>query len=115
MNGVIVLTFFILLFAHLIGDFPLQGEFLANTKGKNAYLLAVHAGIWTGCIATAGYFIGFDIQVVDLSWLFVVHAAADYVKAKPIGIYKKLNPLGKGLFMDQSIHVVQILLFMASQ
>jgi len=108
------LTFIILIFAHLIGDFPLQGEFLSKTKGKNLYLLSVHAGIWTGCIATAGYLLGFAIDGMDLAWLFFVHAAVDYLKAKPVGIFKKLNPLGKGLMIDQLLHFGQILLFIYS-
>jgi hypothetical protein len=32
--------------AHYIGDFPLQGNFLAKRKGKSDYFLFIHALIW---------------------------------------------------------------------
>lgn len=106
------MDFLILLFAHLVADYPLQGEFLAKMKGKNLLLLGTHAGIWTGTILIAAYFIGYSVDFWDVVILFTVHAIADYMKAKPIGFYKKLNPLGWGLGIDQAIHVVQILVFM---
>ncbi|POD46278.1 hypothetical protein BKM15_25900 [Pseudomonas syringae pv. syringae] len=106
------MTFLIFLFAHLLADYPLQGEFLATMKGKNHIVLVSHACIWTGIIALTAHFIGVDINFLDIAFLFIVHAIADYMKAKPIGFYKKLNPLGWGLFIDQMIHVVQILLLM---
>jgi hypothetical protein len=106
------MMFLTLLFAHLLADYPLQGEFLANMKGKNHIVLASHAGIWTGCIAVACVLMGISIGVLDVAWLFIVHAVADYMKAKPVGFYKKLNPLGKGLLIDQGIHIVQIVILL---
>ncbi|MFJ1122178.1 DUF3307 domain-containing protein [Bacillus thuringiensis] len=106
------MSFLWLLFAHLIADYPLQGDFLANVKGKNHIVLATHAGIWTGCIATAGYLLGFSIDYLDIFLLFSVHAILDYFKAANKGIYKKLDALKSGLLLDQSLHVLQILLFM---
>ncbi|AIF44926.1 DUF3307 domain-containing protein [Virgibacillus sp. SK37] len=102
----------ILIFAHLLADYPLQGDFLAQQKGKNMIALITHAGIWTGVIATAAFLIGIDINLFDILFLFIVHAVADYMKAKPVGFYKKLNPLGAGLIIDQSIHLIQILVLL---
>jgi hypothetical protein len=102
----------ILLFAHLLADYPLQGDFLAKMKGKNWIILVSHAGIWTGTISVAGYLIGLDINYLDISLLFSVHMIADYSKARPLFFYKKLNPLGWGLFIDQMIHVCQIVLLL---
>lgn len=107
------MIFLILLFAHLLADYPLQGDFLANMKGKNHIVLATHAGIWTGTILVAVHLLGFDVTLFDVAWLFIVHAIADYLKAKPVGIYKKLDSLKGGLLLDQSIHVAQILILMA--
>lgn len=107
------MNFLALIFAHLLADYPLQGDFLANMKGKNHIVLATHAGIWTGTIVVATHLLGFDVTLFDVAWLFVVHAVADYLKAKPVGIYKKLDALRGGLILDQSIHVVQILILMA--
>ena len=108
-----LLTFLILIFAHLLADYPLQGEFLATTKGVNPISLISHAGIWSGCIAVAGFLIGFDIGLFDVVLLFIIHAIADYLKAASKLWYKKLDALKGGLLSDQLIHVGQILLFIA--
>jgi hypothetical protein len=104
------MSIFWLLFAHLLADYPLQGEFLATMKGKNNIVLVSHAGIWTGTIALALVFLDIPFNPLDIAFLFIVHVIADYMKAKPIGFYKKLNPLGWGLFIDQMIHVLQIVI-----
>lgn len=101
-----------LLFAHLLADYPLQGEFLANMKGKNTIILFTHAGIWTGCISVAGLLMGLNVELMDIFILFLIHAVVDYLKAANKLWYKKLNPLKGGLLSDQLIHVGQILLFM---
>lgn len=106
------MDFLILLFAHLIADYPLQGSFLAEMKGKNFILLATHAGIWTGTVLLAAHFLGYSVDLWDVFILFSVHAAADYMKARPLSFYKNLNPLTWGLAIDQSIHVVQIVVFL---
>ncbi|MBR9658774.1 DUF3307 domain-containing protein [Bacillus cereus] len=107
------MNFLVLLFAHLLADYPLQGDFLANMKGKNHIVLATHAGIWTGTVLITAHFLGYNITYFDVGWMFVVHAVADYMKAKPLGFYKELDSLKSGLLIDQSIHIVQILVFLA--
>ncbi|MGR6546298.1 DUF3307 domain-containing protein [Paenibacillus tundrae] len=103
----------ILIFAHLLADYPLQGEFLATMKGKNLIVLVSHAGIWTGTILVAMHLMGYDVTIWDVLTLFVVHAVADYAKAKPIGFYKRLDPLKGGLLIDQGIHLVQLVVLLA--
>lgn len=103
--------FLVLMFAHLLADYPLQGDFLAKMKGKNIIVLFTHAGIWTGCIAAAGYLLGFNVGYLDIMLLFTIHAIADYLKAANKLWYKKLDHLKGGLLSDQLIHVGQILLF----
>jgi len=105
-------NFLVLLFAHLLADYPLQGDFLASMKGKNHIVLATHAGIWTGTVLIAAHFLGYNITYFDVVWMFVIHAIADYMKAKPVGVYKQLDSLKAGLLIDQSIHIVQILIFL---
>ena len=107
------MNFLILLFAHLLADYPLQGEFLATMKGKNVIVLFSHAGIWTGTIALAAYFLGFDIGYLDIALLFIIHAIADYLKAANKLWYKKFDSLKGGLLIDQLIHIFQILLLIA--
>lgn len=106
------MAFLVLLFAHLLADYPLQGDFLATMKGKNHIVLVSHAGIWTGTICTACWMMGIPIGLFDIVLLFGVHAIQDYLKAKPVGIYKRLNPLGKGLLLDQFVHVLQIVVLL---
>lgn len=103
--------FLVLMFAHLLADYPLQGDFLAKMKGKNIIVLFTHAGIWTGCIVVAGYLLGFNIGYLDITLLFAIHAIADYLKAANKLWYKKLDTLKGALLSDQLIHVGQILLF----
>lgn len=105
------MVFLLLIFAHLLADYPLQGTFLATMKGKNLIALLSHAAIWTGTILVAAWFAGIQSTVVDVMTLFVVHAVADYAKAKPLGFYKRLDPLGWGLWIDQMIHLLQIGVF----
>ncbi|MFS0643810.1 DUF3307 domain-containing protein [Siminovitchia sp. 179-K 8D1 HS] len=107
-----ILIFLGLMFAHLLADYPLQGDFLANMKGKNHIILVSHAGIWTGCIAIAGVLLGLDIGLIDVILLFVVHTIADYLKATNKLWYKKLDALKGGLLSDQLIHVGQIVVLM---
>lgn len=105
-----ILIFLGLMFAHLLADYPLQGDFLANMKGKNHIVLVSHAGIWTGCISVAGMVMGLDIGLLDITLLFFVHTVADYLKAANKLWYKKLDSLKGGLLSDQLIHVGQIVL-----
>lgn len=106
------MDFLILLFAHLLADYPLQGDFLANMKGKNHIVLATHAGIWTGTVLIAAHFLGYNITYFDVVLMFIVHAVADYMKAKPVGFYKRLDALKAGLLIDQSVHIIQIIVFL---
>jgi Protein of unknown function (DUF3307) len=109
-----MMIFLGLIFAHLLADYPLQGDFLAANKGKNPIVLVTHAGIWTGCIAVAGILMGLDIGVWDVLLLFAVHTTADYLKAANKLWYKKMDALKGGLATDQLIHVGQILLLLGT-
>lgn len=107
-----MMTFLVLVYAHLLGDYPLQGQFLSEQKGKNNILLVTHAIIWTGTIALAGHLLGFNIDLIDISLLFVVHLIADWLKATGKLWYANMDDLkGGGLLIDQSIHIVQLLVF----
>jgi hypothetical protein len=103
------MTFLVLLFAHLLADYPLQGDFLATMKGKNLIVLLTHAGIWTGTIATAWHLLGHDVNYGLIISLFVIHAILDYLKASNRFFYKKFDSLKGGLLIDQLFHVLQII------
>ena len=85
-----------LVFCHLIGDYVLQSDFLASTKGKNWYHLIVHCALY--CVPFA--------VVFGLTWhiaaLFATHVIVDSMKAR----FGVLSYIG-----DQASHYI-ILLFL---
>lgn len=84
---------------HMLGDYVLQTDFLAQTKGKNWYNLIVHCVLYTLPFAFA---FGFDI--VKISILFVTHIIIDAAKAR----YHKVN-----YATDQILHyLISIMLYM---
>ncbi|MDG3577139.1 DUF3307 domain-containing protein [Rhizobium sp. YJ-22] len=82
-----------LLAAHWVADYPLQGEFLATAKFKGplrAYHLVAHAGIHGGAVAlvTGNVWLGL------IEW--ALHTAIDEAKVK-----------GKTSFAtDQALHLI---------
>lgn len=84
-------------FCHLVGDYVLQSDFLAKTKGENWYHLLVH------CIL---YCLPFYL-IFGFSWkiglIFIVHIIVDSLKAR----YKVIN-----YTTDQMIHYVSALVFL---
>ena len=80
-----------LVFCHLIGDYVLQIDFIAKTKGENWYHLLVH------CLL---YILPFRI-VYGVDWrlipLLIIHIIIDALKAR----YKKITYV-----QDQIAHYV---------
>ena len=107
-----IASFFWLLFAHLLADYPLQGDFLATQKGKNPIALLSHAGIWTGSVTLVLILLGYHPSALVVGSLFVVHAIADVFKARKMFWYKRMDALKAGLLVDQLIHVAQIIVAM---
>ena len=96
----------LLLTVHCLADYPLQGDFLANTKGKNFFLLLVHAFIWSGMV-----YVTFNHLGINNPWwflfLFVGHVLIDKWKCdRP----DKSKALTTDLYLDQLGHFVQILI-----
>lgn len=71
----------LLVLCHLIGDYVLQGDFIAKTKGQNWYHLFVHCGLY---IVPFYVCFGFTWQ---LAFIFTVHIVVDALKAR----YGKIN------------------------
>lgn len=90
-------TLVLLVLCHLIGDYVLQTDFIAKTKGKNWYHLFVHCGL---------YVVPFII-VFGLSWkilfLFIVHMIVDPLKAR----WNKTTYV-----QDQVIHYLTMLIYL---
>jgi len=86
-----------LIFCHLIGDYVLQIDFIAKTKGNNIYHLLVHCLLY--CLP---FYICFGLTW-HLAILLLTHIVIDALKAK----YKKINYI-----TDQVLHYVIILIYL---
>lgn len=82
-----------LLFCHMIGDYVLQSDFIAKTKGSNLYHLFVHCVLY--CLP---FYILYGVNV-KLFIIFITHVVIDILKAK----YNKIN-----YATDQIIHYIVI-------
>lgn len=87
------------IFCHLVGDYVLQNDFIAKTKGENWYHLFVHCFL---------YVLPFRI-VYGVDWKLVVllvsHIIVDALKAK----YKKIT-----YTQDQIVHYIIAFLLYAN-
>lgn len=90
---------FWLIFAHFLGDYPLQGDYLAVNKGKSLYAMLAHVTIWTGCICVALALTG-DLQGWHAYVLFIPHFISDWAKCR--------YPDRYGLAQDQLVHAAQL-------
>ena len=90
--------------AHLIGDFPLQGNFLATNKGRYDFLLAVHALIATGCVCLVLGSINRFTWLIG-GFLLVGHFIIDRWKARK---RDKSDGLTEDLWLDQAMHFLQL-------
>lgn len=99
-----LIKFLFFIFLHFVADFPLQGDFLANNKGKYDYLLLVHSAIWAGTISIGLYLTG-DFALWKAAFLLVGHFLIDRWKARK---KDKTHALTWDLWLDQLLHMVQI-------
>ena len=75
MISIMFKTLIKIIFCHLVGDYVLQSDFLAKTKGKNLYHLLVHCALY--CLPFYVTF-GFTSALVPL---FLCHFWIDIQKA----------------------------------
>ena len=95
-----------LIWLHMIGDYPLQGDFLAQVKGKNDYILFCHSVIWTGCITVGLLLLGL-FTWWKASMLLAGHFVIDRWKARK---QDKSHSLTCDLWIDQGLHFLQLLI-----
>ena len=87
-----------IIFCHLVGDYPLQQDFIAQTKGLMRYHMFVHCALYCVPFAVA---LGIDIRLLIL---FVTHFMVDMLKAR----YKAIN-----YGVDQTLHyLVALVLYL---
>jgi len=106
----IQITFGALLLAHLLGDFPLQMQWIARNKGERLWPLICHGVThyilaWTCLLIFAQIqFLSIFSQVVIIGYL-AVHLTIDKLKHNLIA-RKKLLDNWKTFLLDQSLHVI---------
>lgn len=90
-----------IIFCHLVGDYVLQNDFIAKTKGENWYHLFVHCALY--CVPFAVVY-GIDYKLLAL---FVSHLIIDALKAR----YKMISYAN-----DQILHylIALVLYFITS-
>ena len=90
------------LFGHYVLDYPLQGDFLAQTKGEYFYSLLAHSLIYG-----LGMSLVFKILGVFAIWkalfLVVSHLIIDYKKENA---KNKKKALTSYLYIDQTLHMI---------
>jgi len=89
-----------LVFCHLIGDYVLQIDFIARTKGENWYHLFVHCALY--CLPFYVVF-GFTYH---LMFIFLTHMFIDALKAR----YKVIN-----YTTDQLSHYIALLIYLLAR
>lgn len=85
-----------LIFCHLIGDYVLQCDFIARTKGENCYHMCVHCGLYI-----LPFYVAFGYSW-HLLVIFTTHFIIDMLKAR----HKKINYL-----TDQVLHYLTMLIY----
>lgn len=86
---------------HYIADYPLQGSFLAQTKGKYFYSLFAHSMIYGLFVAFCFNFIG-AYAPYKAFILVLSHIAIDYIKSHAKDEGKALKEY---LYIDQALHI----------
>lgn len=87
---------FRLIVCHLLGDYPLQIDYIAKTKGENWYHLLVHCFLY---VVPFYWLFGWNWQLLVV---LVSHFVIDALKAR----YKKINYI-----TDQLLHYAVLMVY----
>lgn len=98
----------VILYAHMLGDYFLQTDFLAMNKGKDNYILLAHCILYGLGVGIVFGIFGFTLTTIDLALISAIHYPIDYLKAR--GITPKLIGSRNALILDQTIHYITLLL-----
>ena len=88
---------YLLVICHLIGDYVMQSDFLASTKGRNWYHLLVHALLYS-----VPFFFAYGLDW-RLIYITCAHFLIDACKARFHWI---------GYAVDQALHYCQLLVYL---
>ena len=87
---------FVLFLCHVVGDYVLQSDFIAKTKGENWWHLIVHCTLYL-----LPFYIAFGFRWMLLV-TFAIHMMTDAFKAR----YKMI-----GYVEDQAIHMINLMMW----
>lgn len=100
------MTFFWLLSAHFIGDFVFQDSFQAEFKANNNYIMFVHSMLWTIAVSFVLNYFGM-LEAWKIGFLLFGHFIVDSWKCNHPDKDRALTDL---LYMDQAMHLIQLLI-----
>ena len=113
---------FILFMFHCLGDYPLQGEYLATEKYKSKYILICHCSIYTLVIMLGFIFLEYigmieNVKKVYGLIIFAVYLSHFWIDEETISAnktYKDENgkPDRFFFYLDQAAHVVVLLVLL---
>ena len=86
-----------LVLCHLIGDYVLQSDYIATTRGKNWYHLFVHSALYCVPFAFLFTYLAVPGYITEIGYLFISHFILDMAKAR----YDVIS-----IVEDQAIHYV---------
>jgi len=100
------MTYIVLLLAHYLLDFPLQGDYLAKTKATEPYSMLAHVAIYSLGITVAVYVLRPDLVGIKifavLAYVAVLHLMVDQWKSHQ-SVPKKWH-----IWFDQALHLLVI-------
>jgi hypothetical protein len=105
------MTYLILLLAHYLLDFPLQGDYLARTKASEPYSMIAHVMIYSLGIATVYYLLGIVSETTCIIIFFgtaIQHFIVDRWKAS------QKEPKKWHIWVDQVLHIAMLMAFAVS-
>ena len=98
-----------ILLAHYVLDYPLQGDFLAQTKGKYWYSLLAHSMIYGLGVSLVLKLLGVFVIWKAIA-LVASHLVIDYKKATARDTTKALTTY---LYIDQALHLtINLILYL---
>ena len=103
-----------IIFAHYIGDWAYQNDFVAQNKGKYWIIMLSHCIVWTACVSIALQYLGI-FTLEKALFLFIGHWICDKLKCNRIRKDCQQNPISEKwnlflLYTDQSWHLIQCII-----
>ena len=100
-----MINFIWLIFAHCLGDWAWQPEWMTTAKSKHVFVMFAHCMIWAACICIALSLLFIPIPMWKILFLIIGHGIADWYKGK----YMKHESDYWMVYLDQLWHILQLM------